>query len=108
MNKRGCDCHSYNGDFGKTPEVKLKMISSISPDGKVSHKDVMVDACIAKIIKYLWDKGVNTIGSCCGHGFGRPSIVLGEWQDNYEQIRRWIKEIDDRQFEITQWRRIIC
>lgn len=102
-----CDCHSYNGDFGTTPEVKLTMLVGILPDGERRYKDVMIDACIAPVIQYLWDNGVTTGGSCCGHGHNSPSIVLEQGVENYSQVRDWIKEKDDRFFELTQWRRVI-
>jgi len=95
-----CDCHSYNGDFGKTKEVQIQ------------HKTmgtVSIDACIALVIGKLWDNGICTTGSCCGHNgsFGFPSIVLGENEDNYTRIRKLIKEVDGRNFELTQWKRVI-
>lgn len=101
------NCHSYNGDFGATPEVKLKMLTAILPDGKREYKDVMIDACIAPVVKYLWENEVNTINSCCGHGKKPPSIVLGDSTENYSQIRKWIKEKDSRWFELSQWKRVL-
>lgn len=92
-------CHSYNADIGETPEVKLQ-----TTDGSA-----MIDACIAPVIQHLWDSGIWTIGSCCGHGgvLGRPSIILGEHEDNYSHIRKLIKEKDSRYFELSQWKRVI-
>lgn len=101
------NCHSYNGDFGTLPEVKLTMLTSILPNGDRKYKDVMIDACIAPVIKHLWDNEVNTAGSCCGHGKRPPSIVLGNDAENYSQIREWIKEKDNRWFELSQWRRVL-
>lgn len=106
--KMSCDCHSYNGDFGTVPEVMLTMLTSILPDGERRYKDVPVDACIAPVIQHLWDNNISTGGSCCGHGKNRPSIVLSVGEENYSRIRELIKEKDDRQFEITQWKRVIC
>lgn len=100
-------CHSYNGDFGSKPEVKLTMLTSILPDGKRTYKDVMVDACIAPVVQHLWDNGVTTGGSCCGHGKQPPSLVLGEGDENYSKIRELIKEKDDRWFELSQWKRVL-
>lgn len=102
-----CKCHSYNGDFGETKEVILDMLTSVSPEGQKTYKKVAIDACIAPVIEHLWNKGVNTIGSCCGHGNNSPSIVLGQGAENYSQIREWIKEKDNRWFELSQWRRVI-
>lgn len=35
-----------------------------------------IDACIAPALQALWDAGVRTIGSCCGHGSGHGVISL--------------------------------
>jgi hypothetical protein len=106
MNKK-CECHSYNGDFGNTPEVRITKLTAILPDGERKYKDIMIDACIAPAIRHLWDNEVNTINSCCGHGNKPPSIVLGEGAENYSQIRKWIKEKDKRWFELSQWKRVL-
>lgn len=95
-----CDCHSYNGGFGTTREVSL------------THKTMgtyVIDACIAPVIEHLWDSGIWTMSSCCGHNgkFGFPSIVLGENEDSYSRIRQLIDEKDDRYFELSQWKRVI-
>lgn len=94
------NCYSYNGDFGRVKTVQLQH----KTNGTKS-----IDACIAPVIKHLWDNGVWTIGSCCGHGgrFGTRSIVLGENEDNYSRIRELIKEKDNRYFELSQWKRVI-
>jgi hypothetical protein len=34
------------------------------------YRDIPVDACIAEIIEEIWDNGVQTLESCCGHGLG--------------------------------------
>lgn len=61
-----CKCHSYNlhdpienGD-DKTRETII-LRDGIS---------IQVDACIAPIIKEMWDSGVHTLESCCGHEKG--------------------------------------
>lgn len=99
-NLKLCDCHSYNGDFGTIPTVQIQ------------HKTAgtkSIDACIAPVIQKLWDNDIWTIGSCCGHNgkFGFPSIVLDGNEDNYTHIRELIKQVDDRNFELTQWKRVI-
>lgn len=95
-----CKCHSYNAEIGETPEVLIQ---------HKTNGTKAIDACIAPVIKKLWDNNVWTIGSCCGHNgvFGIPSIVLGEGEDNYTRIRELIKEVDDRHFELTQWKMVI-
>lgn len=82
------------------------MLVSVLPDGERAYKDVAIDACIAPVIKHLWDNGVTTGGSCCGHSKAPPSIVLAEGVENYSQIRQLIKEKDNRWFELSQWKRV--
>ena len=102
-----CDCRSSNGGFGITPEVKLTKLVAVLPDGQRQYKDIWIDACIAPVVKHLLENGVNTLGSCCGHGQHHPSIVLGEGEESYSRIRRLIKEKDKRWFELSQWRRVL-
>lgn len=83
------------------------MLKSILPNGQHEYKEVSIDACIAPVIQHLWNNGVNTAGSCCGHGKEPPSIVLGDGAENYSQIRQWIKEKDSRWFELSQWKRVL-
>jgi len=33
---------------------------------EVVHKGISFDACLAKELFYLWDRGITTTGSCCG------------------------------------------
>lgn len=98
-----CDCHSYNGDFGSIPERILKAPKSTGKD------TICVDECIADVLQHLWTNNIPTLSSCCGHNgvFGVPSIVLGEGVENYTHVRELIKVIDDRHFELTQWKRVI-
>lgn len=39
-----------------------------------SKQGCLIDICIANEIKELWDKGVSTYGSCCGHGVAHGMI----------------------------------
>mgnify|MGYP007059585280 CR=1 FL=1 len=49
------------------------------PDG---WHPIAVDACIADYVQEMNDKGIITIGCCCGHGKG-PSHVLVAPQSAY-------------------------
>lgn len=91
------NCKSYNGDFGELPEIVLK-----APKWS-EKKTICVDNCIADVIKYLWDKNVATLGSCCGHGKTNPDIVVGENEKDYERILSLIAEKDSRKWTIKQW-----
>lgn len=33
-----------------------------------------VDPCIVPMVRWLWDQGIWTMASCCGHHRARPSI----------------------------------
>ena len=37
-----------------------------APNGKYDSSAIAVDACLAIEIIGLWDRGIKTIGSCCG------------------------------------------
>lgn len=102
-----CGCYSVNGDFGTTPPVKLRMLSAVLPDGKREYKDVSIDACLVPVIQHLWDNGVNTANSCCGHGIINPSIVLGDGVENYSHIHELIEEKDSRRYQLMQWKKVI-
>lgn len=53
-----------------------------------NKKEVVVDACIADEIQELNDKGVITLGSCCGHGkagqIAEWENGFGKWKSRYE------------------------
>lgn len=36
----------------------------------------LVDICIADEIKDLWNKGISTYASCCGHGLIASSVIV--------------------------------
>lgn len=108
--KAKCDCHSYNGDFGSKREVLLSMPVRSKPAGEdwqIKYKKVNIDACIAPILKHLWQNNVVTEGSCCGHNRQSPSIVLGQGVENYSEVRKLIKQKDSRWFELSQWKRVL-
>jgi hypothetical protein len=66
---------------------------------------VALDGCIATVLPKLWERGVVTLGSCCGHGKTPPSLVLanGESPDGASAV---LSEIDGRSWELFQWQLI--
>ena len=94
-----CDCHSYNGETGKTPEV----IAFIPDDSK---REICLDACISKTVQELWRRGIMTEGSCCGHNKLKPSIVVSQGVD-MKQCKEILDKIDQRDWEISQWQRVV-
>lgn len=89
-----CNCRSYNWEIGEVPERILGY--------PFTGNTVCIDACIAHVLEHLWENGIETLGSCCGHGKDSPSIVLS--QDNAERVRRLIADVDNRQFKLLFWR----
>lgn len=59
-----------------------KWVDVINPNQ--NHKRVKVDACIADEIQWLNNKGVVTLGCCCGHGNAGKIVewenVHGKWK----------------------------
>lgn len=37
---------------------------------------VQVDRCLSEEVKGLWDKGIRTVASCCGHNKSMPRILV--------------------------------
>lgn len=64
---------------------------------------VCLDGCIADVVVALWERGVVTLGSCCGHGKQRPSLVLEESQDP-DLIGCYLRDVDDRDWCLMQWK----
>jgi hypothetical protein len=66
--ERGCSCRGVEtGSY-------LNQVVLHTPSGKV----VGLDACIAAEIQELWERGVQTVGSCCGHGDPTLAIIMVE------------------------------
>lgn len=43
------------------------------PDGR---HEVGADACIADYVQAMNDKGIVTVGCCCGHGNAPPTVLV--------------------------------
>lgn len=68
---------------------------------------ICVDACIVDAIKMLWSHGVETRGCCCGHSKGNPSVVIAE-QEDCEKVKRLLRDNDIRNWDVFQWRLVLC
>ncbi|WP_041225790.1 MULTISPECIES: hypothetical protein [unclassified Dehalobacter] len=78
-----------------------KQVEVINP--KQSKKIVMVDACIADEIQELNDKGVLTLGCCCGHGkAGQIQIYQNESGSWKEIISPPIALIDEQSIYLAK------
>ena len=73
-----------------------------------SGREVSLDECISEVVVTLWDAGVVTLGSCCGHGERAPSLVLGDHQDAVE-VETLLGGMDPtRRWALHQWRLVEC
>ncbi len=94
-----CNCQSYNMGGGEVPEVVLYPKSKDIAGGRES---VCVDACIAGAISHLWECGLQTLNSCCGHGKESPSVVVPESGDPHEYLSA-LAAFDGRHWVVLRW-----
>lgn len=109
-------CKCVSSAIGKTTKWQTdKQVKLIPPfptrpfGGKSTpHKPIYVDACIVKVLKYLWERNIYTKSSCCGHNTQNPSIVVESNlpEESAKIIRKLIAEVDDREWEICSWKLI--
>lgn len=45
------------------------------------NNEINIDECLVDEIKNLWNKGVHTIGCCCGHQDTLPKHIMVERTD---------------------------
>ena len=71
-----CACRSYNTETGAIPETVLTPPDWLKT--KTGRETICVDACIVNDIQKLWDAGIETWGSCCGHATAlSPTVIVG-------------------------------
>lgn len=73
-----CDCISYNRpDLGGKNAPRL-----LRPPSWSVKPLVEVDDCIAEAVMAIWNAGIITLGSCCGHNgkLGKPSVIVHQEQ----------------------------
>jgi len=73
-----------------------------------NKKTVCIDEKIVDVIKHLWSKKIITLGCCQGipeYMDNRPNIIISNEykKTDIDQIKVYIKEIDNRHFAILQW-----
>ena len=113
MNKeKFCKCISSaigkSNNWQTDKEIKLIPPFPNHPFGgkPTPHKTIYVDACIVNVLKYLWERNIYTKSSCCGHNLHKPSIVVKDEmnKENVKIIRKLIKEVDNRKWDICSWK----
>lgn len=66
---------------------------------------IEVDACMAAAITAVWECGIETLGSCCTHGDGKPEIIVKDnaTAEEIQRARKAIATVDEREFVILSW-----
>jgi hypothetical protein len=96
------NCKSYNWSVGELPEVILQRPDWLYDGERVNG--VPVDYCLAPTVLHLWQNGIETLGSCCGHGREEPSLILkAKHADDAKTIFDLIAETDSRNFALSWW-----
>jgi hypothetical protein len=88
-------------------QILLPLPSFLAKYRDISNrKTVCVDSCIVSTIKKLWDEKIITLGCCCGHGKKQPNVIIKKNYNSNEikQIKKIIKDNDNRQWTILQWK----
>jgi len=62
--------------WGSTVLLRVPVPAWLSADGRRRVRTKAVDECIAPIVMALNAAGIDTIGSCCGHGQRDGEILL--------------------------------
>lgn len=60
-------CECKNVECGTYKNTVIVNAPRIYNDKFPNIKEIQLDKCIAKEIEYLWNKGIITMASCCGH-----------------------------------------
>ena len=99
-----CNCKSYNMGYGEKPNVILELPNHLATWKQ--NRTVCIDACISEVIQFLWNNNIETLSCCCGHSRKNPEIVISDGYDDSEikEIIELIGEIDNRNWDIFQWR----
>ena len=62
--------------WGNQVDVFVVIPADLSHSGESYCCNVKVDSCIAPIVRCLNEAGIDTRGSCCGHGKADGKIEL--------------------------------
>ena len=94
-----CDCISYNKpEWGGTrPSALLP-----APSWANGRPVICVDACMAGLIRALWDAGVKTRDCCCGHNRRIPHVMI----ENPDQVRlasEVVERVYTRSVHVIVW-----
>lgn len=60
-----------------------------------SGKSVSIDRCLADEIQTLWDAGIKTVASCCGHHKVDQSICVIEEDEGLMAVRGYFMHVQE-------------
>lgn len=83
-------------DFGEYDgKIYLKFPShmlSVNGGYYTDKEGCLIDLCLVNEIRELWDKGVSTYASCCGHGRIHGTIAVDE-KDRQKMVELGYKTV---------------
>ena len=45
-----------------------------------------IDPCMRNLVKFLNERGIETVMCCCGHGKYNPSLIVRNFEDITEEV----------------------
>lgn len=73
-----CDCKGVHfGEFSNTVVIERKNFPEHMKEYS-SHERIGIDWCIYQEVLDLWNRGITTCASCCGHNIRSGSIMVME------------------------------
>lgn len=95
---RACKCISSNEPQEWQTDSALVLELPWEPGRTAS-----IEPCIATAIQGLWTMGIVTVGSCCGHGAVKPSVVIEHAAADGERAVALLAANDHRQWDVLGW-----
>lgn len=83
---RGCNCYGVAiGSHDVAVEVQTPPhMRALGRIGCYEFRDTLsIDICVLDLLQALWDRGVVTLGSCCGHNIMDGEIIV--WQRQHDE-----------------------
>lgn len=70
-------CVNYFGEYSNMIVLSMPDHMKGNNGGFYTTKDtISIDPCIVDEIKFLWEQGVHTYHSCCGHGKIMAEVIV--------------------------------
>ena len=93
---------------GSGKGVVLRIPDAIFVKTGRNNQMVTIDPCISRVIEHLWQADIVTLGCCCAHRRGDPAVVIASFytDDQIAKIHQTISEVNDRLWDVCQWRMV--